>query len=122
MKKFVLMALLALVTMGADAQNVMNDGKPYAYFCQLVGMRNLAGQLRLKILWDNLKTENNLRDENGKKIEFYTMVDAMNYMSKRGWEYVECVTYEKVVHYIFRKYVTSDEQAKEYLYFESDFK
>jgi hypothetical protein len=126
MKKVLLFALFAVFSLVVNAQNYKNDGKPYAFYCQLVGFKNLAAQLRLKVLWNNMKDENNLRDENGKKIEFNTMVDAMNYMSKRGWDYVECVTYKEgtnnVVHYIFRKYVTNDEEAKEGLYFESDFK
>ncbi len=126
MKKVVLLALFTIFSLGVNAQNYKNDVKPYAFYCQLVGMKNLAGQLRLKILWNNIREENNLRDENGKKIEFFTMVDAMNYMSKRGWDYVDCVTYKdgtnNVVHYIFRKYVTTDEEAKEGLYFETDFK
>lgn len=104
-----------------NAQNYKNDGKPYDFFCQLLGYENLSGQLRLKILWNNEKEENNLRDEKGNKIEFQTMTDAMNYMSKRGWEYVECVNYEKVCHYIFKKKVTSDKEAKEGLYFQNDF-
>lgn len=121
MKKVFLFIMLCMMSVSVNAQNVKNDGKPYAFYCQLVGMKNLSGQLRLKILWNNLKTENNLRDEKGEKIEFFTMVDAMNYMSKRGWDYVECITYGNVVHYLFRKYVTTDEEAKEDLYFESDF-
>ena len=122
MKKIILLAVLAMMSVRIYAQNVKNDGKPYAFYCQLVGKMNLSAQLRLRILWNNIKTENNLRDENGNKIEFNTMVDAMNYMSKRGWEYVDDVTYEGVVHYVFKKYVTNDEEAKDGLYFESDFK
>ena len=127
MKKVLLLLFFCVISIGIKAQNCKNDGKPYAYYCQIVGWENLSGQLRIKMLWDNQKFENNLRDENGKKIEFATMVDAMNYMSKRGWDYVECVTYadfgkQNVVHYIFRKMVTKDEEAKENIYFESDFK
>lgn len=127
MKKVLLFVMFCMMSISMNAQNVKNDGKPYAFYCQIVGWQNLGGQLRMKMLWDNQKEENNLRDENGKKIEFQTMVDAMNYMSKRGWDYVECVTYgdigkPEVVHYIFRKYVTKDEEAKENIYFESDFK
>ena len=122
MKKIILLSLLVFVSVNVSAQNINNDGKPYPFYCQLVGMKNLAGQLRLQILWNNLKQENNLRDENGKKIEFNTMVDAMNYMAKRGWEYVDDVSYGNVVHYVFKKYVTNDDEAKEGLYFESDFK
>lgn len=126
MKKIIVLLFVFLSSISVSAQNYKNDGKPYAFYCQLVGFKNLNGQLRLKVLWNNIRTENNLRNENGEKIEFFTMVDAMNYMSKRGWDYVECVTYKdgsgNVVHYIFRKYVTNDEEAKEGLYFETDFK
>lgn len=118
-KVFIIMFLL--ISIGANAQNLKNDGKPYAFYCQLVGKLNLAAKLRVEILWDNKKGEHQLRDEKGEKIEFNSMVDGMNYMSKRGWDYVECVTYGNVVHYIFRKYVTNDEEAKEGLYFKEDF-
>lgn len=125
MKK-ILSILLLVVCMNVNAQNYKNDGKPYAFYCQLVGSTNLAGQLRVEILWDNKKGEHNLRTADGKKIEFFSMVDGMNYMSKRGWDYVECVTYShggsNVVHYIFRKLVTNDAEAKEGLYFKEDFK
>lgn len=97
MKKILILLLISVFTIQyGNAQNYKNDGKPYDFFCQLLGYENLSGQLRLKILWNNEKEENNLRDEKGNKIEFQTMTDAMNYMSKRGWEYVECVNYEKV--------------------------
>ncbi|MBQ9236913.1 MAG: hypothetical protein IJ183_03245 [Prevotella sp.] len=124
MKKIITILFLA-ACMNASAQNYKNDGKPYAFYCQLVGHENIAGQLRVEILWNNKKGEHNLRTEDGKKIEFQSMVDGMNYMSKRGWDYVECVTYShggiNVVHYIFRKFVTNDYEAKEGLYFKEDF-
>ena len=67
MKKKLLFLMLCLMSISVYAQNVKNDGKPYAYYCQIVGWQNLGGQLRIKMLWDNQKEENNLRDENGKK-------------------------------------------------------
>ena len=125
MKKILLFAFL-FVSVFANAQNVKNDGKPYAYYCQLVGSRNFGGKLRVEILWDNKGDAHHLRTEKGEKIEFKSMVDGMNYMSKRGWDYVEIVVYSEgtrnVVHYIFRKYVTNDEEAKEGLHFKEDFK
>ena len=30
-----------------------------------------------------------LRDENGKSLKFNPMVDALNYMGKRGWEFTQ---------------------------------
>lgn len=122
MKKIFLIAILATFSSLASAQNYKNDGKPYAYYCQIVGWVGLTGQFNFRILWDNKKLEDALCDENGNKVEFVTATEAMNYMTKRGWEYVECPIYDDfgrkdLFHYIFRKYVTTDEEAKEGLYF-----
>lgn len=63
-----------------------------------------------------------LYDESGKKIKFNTMMDVVNYMSKRGWQvhstYV--VTEGKgltggqnVIHFLLVKKVTNDSQIRE---------
>lgn len=121
MKKLLLIAFL-LISVGANAQNVKNDGKPYDYFCMMQGFKNLSGVLRIQIIWDKKEKHEYLRDEKGEKVEFKSIVDMLNYMSKRGWIYVEQVVYDKVQNYVFKKSVTNDEEAKEGLYFESDFK
>ena len=122
MKRFLLFAILAAFSCFASAQNYRNDGKPYAYYCQIVGWMSLSSQLNFRILWNNKKLENTLCDENGNKVEFLTIVQLMNYMTKRGWEYVECPIYDDLgrkalFHYIFRKYVTNDDEAEEGLFF-----
>lgn len=116
------MIMFLCIPISMSAQNIDNPGKPYYYFCQILGKKNLAGKLRLTILWENQEEENDLRDEKGNKIEFKNMVEAMNYMSKRGWEYVDATTYDNVYHYVFRKLVTKDEEAKKGIFFKSDFK
>lgn len=122
MKKIILLFIVMLMTVGANAQNYKNDGKPYDYFCMMQGFKNLSGVLRIQIIWDKKEKHEYLRDENGEKVEFKSIVDMLNYMSKRGWTYVEQVVYDKVQNYVFKKTVTSDAEAKEGLYFESDFK
>lgn len=73
-------------------------------------------------------------DENGEIIKFPTTVDLLNYMSKRGWELVFNPSFplvhewggmggsELAYAFLFKKMVISDEEAKEGLYFSSDFK
>ena len=73
-------------------------------------------------MWNNLKEETTLCDEKGEKIDLQNLIDAMNYMSKRGWEFVQCERYNDEYHYILKKQVTSDQEAKEGLYFQTDFK
>ena len=37
----------------------------------------------------HIKTSKYLTDKEGKTIKFTTMTDAMNYMARRGWEFVQ---------------------------------
>lgn len=124
-KLFVVLSMLFCMSTSVSAQNYKNDGKPYDFFCQLRFKTNLAGKLRMEVLWDSQRKEVYLRTQDGEKIEFASTVDAMNYMSKRGWTYVENVVYQDgssmLVHYMFKKTVTKDEEAKEGLYFNTDF-
>lgn len=117
MKKIILLFLVMFMTVGANAQNYKNDGKPYDFFCMVQGFKNLA----MEIIWDKKEKHEYLRNEKGEKIEFMSIVDMLNYMSKRGWTYVEQITYDKVHYYVFKKTVTNDSEAKEGIYFESDF-
>ena len=122
MKKILFAFLLSLLCVTASAQNYKNDGKPYAVYCQLLGYETFSGKTKVKILWNNMKEETTLCDEKGEKIDLQNLIDAMNYMSKRGWEFVQCERYNDEYHYILKKQVTSDQEAKEGLYFLTDFK
>ena len=60
-------------------------------------------------------------DENGEKMNFNSMIDAVNYLAKLGWELIlaypvtptQGMSKDPVYHYILCKKVTSDEQIKE---------
>lgn len=47
-----------------------------------------------------------IRDKNGKKIRFYTVVDALNYMKHLGWEFIDAyaitIGNSNVYHYLFK--------------------
>lgn len=47
-----------------------------------------------------------IRDKNGKKIRFYTVIDALNYMKFLGWEFVDAyaitIGSSNVYHYLFK--------------------
>ena len=40
--------------------------------------------------------------ENGKKIEFVSVVDMLNYMSRRGWELNKTYVVQNVIRFLFR--------------------
>lgn len=121
MKKYLLIAIM-LLSISVHAQNAKMDGKPYEYMCIIKGVENLSGVLRLTLEWPDQEESHNIRDEKGRKIEFKNMTDAFNYMTKRGWTYVDAIAVNRVYNFIFKKLVTSDQEAKESIYFKEDFK
>lgn len=113
-----MMAILLCLPMAA--QNYENDGKPYYFYCEIQGRFGMGGKLHLSILWKD-QEEKELRNEKGEDVEFNNMIEIINYMSKRGWEYVESYHYPNSISYLFKKQVTKDEDAKKGIYFKSDF-
>ena len=106
MKK--ILFLLMMLPMMANAQRVDKPGEPYEYFCILkveVGYTSLSFSSKN---WGFRE----LLDENDKRLGFSNGADAVNYMTKRGWIYVDHIDSKT---FIIKKIVSSDEQAKEYL-------
>lgn len=114
MKKILLAAMFAISALTCNAQ------EKYPYYCTINGSYNLAMKIRIELEWGDSKDKRYLRDENGKKIEFNNLIDILNYMSKRGWEFVTIAEYDKCIHFVIRKMVSSPEEAKEGLRFDSD--
>lgn len=104
MRKFILVVMMC-VSLGVSAQRVDKPGEPYDYFCILT-----VDMSYTRITIDDWYRE--LLDENGKRLGFGTPANAINYMTKRGWLYVDKID-EK--HFLFKITVTSDEQAMQHL-------
>ena len=98
------------------------------YYCEIKGTEKELSS-RMKIIFDfgqgssyNLFTDLNHRmkfvDENGEVIEFNSKVDAMNYMSERGWKFQQAYsTYRgeraAIEHWILYKDAKDKEEARE---------
>ena len=95
------------------------------YSCEVHGVEN-ALTSGLKIVfdfgnnpvysaWGGLKSKQKLVDEKGEEIPFNSMVDAGNYLSDKGWTFVQAYTSvygsQAIVHWIFVKEATSPEEA-----------
>ena len=121
MKRFFLVIVLAILTMAAIAQ------EPYKAYCEIVGTGNITGtnvkiqvEFGQKAKWATPNARF-LVDENGEKMNFNSMIDAVNYLAKLGWELIlaypvtptQGMSKDPVYHYILCKKVTSDEQIKE---------
>lgn len=102
----------------------MMGQEPYKVFCELLGTGKLfSTKVTVTVdfgqetkFWTGNSKEF-LVDENGKKIIFNSMVDAMNYMGKRGWKfeqaYVVTTSNQNVYHWLLSKEVTQDEMIND---------
>ena len=112
MKKFLLtLAIAAICT------SVFGQGKIY---CELVGTQ-IPFSKKVTVQVDfgqqsKLFSNNSLVDENGDAIVFNSMVDAMNYMGKLGWDFEQAYVVtmgsggsaQNVYHWLLSKLVGED--------------
>jgi hypothetical protein len=117
MKKLMFyVVFLFLVVLSVNSQN----SKSYAY-CELVGTPNLLSS-KISVEIDlgqkvGFFQTSFIRDENGKRVKFNSMIDAMNSMGAKGWEFVQAYVVttvtssytSNVYHYVLKKEVTVDE-------------
>ena len=85
-------------------------------YCELVGEgRFLSLKLNVRVDFGfNVDwKEQHLRGDDGKKITFTSMVDAMNYMGSMGWEFVQAYTVtsgnQNVYHWLLKKELKLEE-------------
>ena len=65
--------------------------EPYKVYCEITGQTHLLSskvdvELDFGQAYSFWSSDRRLYDENGKKIVFNSMLDAANYMARRGWE------------------------------------
>ena len=111
-------SLFIMIAVSASAQTKR-------YYCEVKGIEKefTSG---LKIIfdfgnnpvysaWGGLKSKQKLVDEKGEEIPFNSMVDAGNYLSDKGWTFLQAYTSvygsQAIVHWIFVKEATSPEEA-----------
>lgn len=94
--------------------------KSYIY-CELVGT-GIFMSSKINVIVDFgqkstlRKGVDYLKDENGKNKEFNSMVDAMNFFGKQGWEFVQVYlvtnSNRNAYHWLLKKEVTEEELNK----------
>ena len=76
--------------------------------------------------WGDLRSRLKFVDEQGKEIEFNSMVDAANYMVDKGWSFQQAYssTYggSPVIHWIFYKDAESFDKAREGIMTKEDYR
>jgi len=121
MKKLILLLAISLLTVSFSIAQT-----PHKVYCEIVGTSNLTGTKisRLEVDMGQCSTlgtyfnAHTLVDENNEKMKFNSMMDAMNYFGKYGWEFVQAFVVgttpgNSVYHFVLSKEITNDEQIKE---------
>lgn len=106
MKKIIILFVLALVCVGVQAQHTV--------YCEVMQF-NTGNPKALIVVDFGNKGADEIVDENGKKVEFKSSVDALSYFEKLGWSVVSAysvVAYNGLanvptVHYLLQKKVAS---------------
>lgn len=125
MGKIIITILIALCSINIGAQ------EPHKVYCELIGVSNLTGtSIKINVdMGQPMKfgklNQRAIYDDNGEKIKFNSMIDALNYFGKLGWSFVQAyaistesdTTQTDVYHYIMSKVVSKNEEMFEGLKF-----
>lgn len=113
--------ILFLVVALVAAFSVMAQEKHKVY-CELVGSATAVLSKKVTVTVDfgqsskfwNGGSDQTLVDENGDRIKFNSMVDAMNFMGRLGWvfeqAYVVTTSSQNVYHWLLSKDVVDDSE------------
>ena len=128
LKKCLLVFCLAILTEYGYAQQ--------RYYCEVKGIeKSLSSGLKIIFdfgtetsynMWGDLSSKLKFVDETGKEINFNSMVDAANYMVKRGWvfqqAYSSIYSGNPIIHWILYKDAETMEKAKEGIITKEEYK
>jgi hypothetical protein len=99
----------------------------YNAYCELIGRGTKSSHYKIKgevgVFFSIADSRKPLvvTDSKGKEREFNTMLEAVAYFERHGWELFQCYATQEesgmvgvsVYHYLLRKTVTNDAQIKE---------
>ena len=124
MKKVFILLVGILLSVTAFAQTKQES---YKVYCEIIGETHMLSskvdvELDFGQAYSFWSSDRRLYDENGKKIVFNSMLDAANYMARRGWELEQAFPVVSIssgdsgspeYHWIMSKMVTDDSQITE---------
>jgi hypothetical protein len=122
MKTIKILLLLALI---CPTFYSFGQETPNFVYCEILGTEKLLSN-KVTITIDfgqkmKFFADNRMKDNSGKPIVFNTMIDALNFMGKQGWEFAQAyavtISNQSVYHYLMQKpFSELDEDArKEFL-------
>lgn len=114
-------ALILLIALSSPLISICQQNPKFVY-CEIVGTQKFMSR-KLTIVVDfgdklSVWADNRMKDENGKAITFNSMIDALNFMGKRGWQFSQAYAVNEgnngnVYHFLMIKpFDELDDEAK----------
>ena len=123
MKKVLIISLVLLASFASFAQS---DTSKVEQYCQVIATpRLLSNKVTIDIDFGEEKSfwsNNRLKTLDGKLKKFNTVIDALNFMGREGWSFINAYPVNngniEVYHFAFKKLVSKkDLQEKEVVLF-----
>lgn len=108
MKKILSIGVFLICTLASNAQS---DSTAIEQYCQLIiTPRLLSNKVTIDIDYGEEKSiwrDNRLKTDEGKIRKFNTIIDAMNYMGRSGWIFINAYPVQlgqtDIYHFAFKK-------------------
>ena len=108
MKNILIISLVLFIAIAAKAQR---DTSKVEQYCQLIATQKiLSNKVSIDIDFGDEKSywrDTRLKTDDGKIKKFNTIIDAMNYMGKAGWVFVNAFPVHwgesEIYHFAFKK-------------------
>lgn len=108
MKKIIIILIILFTTFNLFSQS---DTTKVEQYCEVIATpRAFSNKVTIDVNYGeerSLWKDTRLKNDEGKLKKFNSVIDALNYMGKDGWVFVNAypgiVPNEKIVHYVFKK-------------------
>ena len=124
MRTFILTTTMLMFCLLLKGQEIKSDSIKFTY-CELVGTgRFLSNKVTVQIDFGQVTkffSDNRYKDPaSGKRVIFNSMIDALNFMGKDGWELVQAYivtegsgsSVQSVYHFLLKKLTSLVEKEK----------
>ncbi|MEO6329994.1 MAG: hypothetical protein ABIO55_13745 [Ginsengibacter sp.] len=117
MKKIIIVIVVAFSSLTSFSQT---DTTRVEQYCEVIATpRLLSNKVTLEINYGEEKSiwkDNRLKSDEGKLKKFNSVIDALNYMGKEGWVFVNAFPVltgtSQIYHYAFKKSFLKSEIAE----------
>ena len=117
MKKLIITGIIVFTSSLSFSQI---DSTKVEQYCEVIATpRLLSNKVTIDINYGEQKSiwkDTRLKDDEGKLKKFNTVIDALNYMGKDGWIFVNAFPVlngtTQIYHYVFKKWFAKEEAGE----------